>query len=249
MVLTCLYAAGATCDAKSWEFAWQNGPAGRILARLARKAGEIRGRTDGLEREFIEEKFSAGRTAHGWQAALDIDFRPRISEIWKGFSAEEKKKWVAPENRHERLYNDLRHRVPVRELDLLMNLHAQHKIVLKMAEISGIHEEHGRIRVTDVHDDDRPFAEGDQLVKATGWEQCNPIDEVPLLVLMRRNGIVHRDNDSRLGVVVGEHNRHNVAIVGQLTKWENYEISGFQQLREHATKAAEKIRMMVREQA
>jgi uncharacterized NAD(P)/FAD-binding protein YdhS len=198
------------------------------------------------EREFIKQKFAVDRKTYGWQVALDVDFRPKIEEIWKAFNPEQKKLWLqSPE--HEKLYNDLRHRIPVKLHELLAYLQQKCKITVKHGRISNIRERNGKIQVFANGNDRTPFVECDQVVKATGWEQRYPIDNVPLLRNMRRHGMLHRDEATDMGVVVSENNTHNIEIIGQLNKMKNYEISGFQQLRTHASEKADQIRKKLQE--
>jgi hypothetical protein len=62
---------------------------------------------------------------------------------------------------------------------------------------------------------------------------------------MHGHSMVYKDSDSEMGVVVSRNNVHNIRIVGQLRRAEKYEISGFQQLRAHASEEAEHIQALV----
>jgi uncharacterized NAD(P)/FAD-binding protein YdhS len=246
IVLTCLYAAGTSYDGKNWTLPPQDEANSKAITRLVENANEISDRMEEVERAFIKQKFAVDRKTYGWQVALDVDFRPKIEEIWKAFNPEQKKLWLqSPE--HEKLYNDLRHRIPVKLHELLAYLQQKCKITVKHGRISNIRERNGKIQVFANGNDRTPFVECDQVVKATGWEQRYPIDNVPLLRNMRRHGMLHRDEATDMGVVVSENNTHNIEIIGQLNKMKNYEISGFQQLRTHASEKADQIRKKLQE--
>ena len=228
IVLSCLYASGSTYVGESWTFNPNFDPMNAmVLHRLIGKANSLLQRSK-VEPATMVEIFNPNPNEHTWQRAIDTDIRPNIRRFWSNLPEDEKIKWLESVD-HDRLYSDLRHRVPAKTLDTVVGLQEAGKVIVVQGRVTNLARTASGKIAAYLNGSDDNFVESDELIKATGWQVRNPIDEIPLLIKMRRNSMLHRHNQVRAGVVVSEHNRHNLRIIGQLTWIINYEISGFQQ--------------------
>ena len=246
IVLTCLYAAGAEYKNDELLIPHNTAENEKVLPRLQELAAPLFV-GEGKETELLKEKFANSRErTYNWQVAIDQDFRPKIKDYWQSFDADNKQAWM---REHEGLWNDLRHRVPPKVLDRIEELKDEGKITILPKAVTGIKPQDNIVALYADKQRKKPLVTADAMIKATGWEQRYPIDHIPLLDAMRSNRIVGVDPEINKGVVVKTKNAHNVRLIGQLTRSENYEISGLQQLRPHAAEEAGKLINMMKEQA